>query len=129
MATKIDTVTARTRLKPRREPFWHRVSKGNYLGYRKMTADTAGTWTARALDETTGKQAYKSLGDFSDLPDHQRFDAALKAAQAWSTIWAGEGAPQPPPSAPSAAGTSRTCAPQRPIARPTTRKPGSRATC
>lgn len=83
MATKIDTVTSRARLKPRREPFWHRVSKGCYLGFRKMTADTEGTWTARALDEATGKQAYKSLSDFSDLPDHQRFDAALKAAQAW----------------------------------------------
>ncbi|MFT4269268.1 MAG: hypothetical protein QM586_18955 [Xenophilus sp.] len=32
MASKIDTVIARGRLKPRREPYWHRVSKGHYLG-------------------------------------------------------------------------------------------------
>ena len=31
----------------------------------------------------TGKQLYKALGELKDLPDHQRFDAAQKAAQAW----------------------------------------------
>jgi integrase len=63
MASKIDTVTARERLKPRREPYWHRISKGNYLGARK--------------------QVYKALGDLSTLPDHQRYDAAAKAAREW----------------------------------------------
>jgi hypothetical protein len=38
---------------------------------------------ARFLDETTGKQTYHSLGDFSRAPDHQRFDAAKKAAADW----------------------------------------------
>lgn len=83
MATKIDTVTARDRLKARREPYWHRVSKGNYIGFRKMTAGSGGTWTARSHDAGTGKQSYQSLGDFSELPDHQRFDAASKAAAVW----------------------------------------------
>ena len=83
MAAKINTVSARAKLKPRREPYWHRVSKGSYVGFRKLTADTSGTWLARALLETTGKQAYKPLGDFADLPDHQRFDAAAKAASEW----------------------------------------------
>ena len=38
---------------------------------------------ARARDEASGptKQLYESLGDFGALPDHQRFDAASKAAQ------------------------------------------------
>ncbi len=83
MANKIDTVTARAKLKPRREPYWHRVSKGNYVGFRRMTAGTGGTWVARSHDTATGKQSYRSLGDLSDLPDHQRFDAASKAALVW----------------------------------------------
>jgi hypothetical protein len=72
----ITTVLDRSKLKPRREPFWARESKGCYLGFRKMTASTTGAWVARFLDEATGKQIYQSLGDFSELPDHQRFDAA-----------------------------------------------------
>lgn len=83
MATKIDTVSSRARLKPRREPYWHRISKGCYLGFRKMTADSAGTWVARCMDEVAHKQLYNALGDFTALPDHQRFDAATKAAGAW----------------------------------------------
>jgi integrase len=82
MATKIDTVTSRDRLKARREPYWHRESKGCYIGFRKMTA-TGGTWVARAMDAETGKQVYKALGDFSEMPDHLRFDDARKAATAW----------------------------------------------
>lgn len=85
MATKIDSVTARDKLKLRREPYWHRVKKGAFLGYRKMMQDTGGTWVARVLDETTGKQNYKALGDFSDIPDHLRFDVAQSAAGEWFT--------------------------------------------
>lgn len=83
MATKIDTVTARSKLQPRREPYWHRVSKGNFLGFRKMTASGAGTWIARSFDDGTRKQVYQALGDFSTLPDHQRYDSAAKAAASW----------------------------------------------
>lgn len=83
MATKIDSVSARDKLKIRREPYWHRIEKGAYLGYRKMTTGPGGTWVARALDETTGKQTYKALGDFSDIADNLRFDAAQKAARSW----------------------------------------------
>jgi integrase len=85
MATRIDTVASRDKLKPRREPYWHRLRRGCYLGYRKMTSDGAGVWIARARDEASGptKQLYESLGDFGALPDHQRFDAASKASQAW----------------------------------------------
>jgi integrase len=82
MAT-FSKVIERDKLKPRRDPYWTKVSKGCYLGYRKMSASTTGSWLARCLDETTGKQAYKPLGDFTDLPDHLRHDAALKSAQAW----------------------------------------------
>ncbi len=79
----ITAVADRSKLKPRREPYWSRESKGCYLGFRKMTASTTGAWVARFLDEATGKQLYKSLGDFNELPDHQRFDAARRAAREW----------------------------------------------
>ena len=45
-----------------------------------MTASGSGNWIVRILDLITGKKTYKSLGDFSDLPDHQRFDAAQTEA-------------------------------------------------
>ena len=83
MATKIDTVSSRDKLKIRREPYWHRVSKGCFLGYRKMMAGPGGTWIARLLDHGSGKQSYNALGDFSDMADHLRFDLAKKAADEW----------------------------------------------
>ena len=42
-----------------------------------------GNWIARAMQESSGKENYKALGDLSELPDHVRFDAAQKAAQTW----------------------------------------------
>lgn len=80
MTQAIHTVTARAKLKPKREPYWFRINKGFALGYRKMTATSEGTWILRTLDDATGKKTYKTLGDFSELPDHQRFDAAQNAA-------------------------------------------------
>lgn len=76
MSHAINTVTARAKLKPKREPYWHPIKKGFALGYRKMTAAGSGTWVVRSLDLVTGKKTYRSLGDFAHLPDHQRFDAA-----------------------------------------------------
>ena len=84
MATKIDSVSARDKLKVRREPYWHRIAKGVFLGYRKMISGPGGTWIFRVLDESTRKQKYHSLGDFSELPDNIRFDAAQKAAREWA---------------------------------------------
>lgn len=83
MATTIDTVTARAKLKPRREPYWHKITKGNYVGYRKMTSTSVGSWSARAMDDATGKEVFKALGAFEDFPEHQRFDKATGAARAW----------------------------------------------
>ncbi len=81
----INTVTARDKLKTRREPHWHGVFKGAYLGYRKMTPGPGGSWVARMLDATTGGQKYHALGDFSDRPDNERFDLAQAAAREWFT--------------------------------------------
>lgn len=83
MAASITTVIARDQLKPRREPYWHKVSTGAYLGCRKMVAGSAGTWLARYRDADTGKQHHRALGDFDHLPAAQRFDAAAEAAREW----------------------------------------------
>lgn len=83
MATKIDTVSSRDKLKLRREPYWHRLSKGRYVGLRKRGGNGHGTWIARTMQESSGGKNYQALGEFSDLQDHLRFDAAQKAAQAW----------------------------------------------
>lgn len=83
MATKIDTVSSREKLKPRREPYWHRLAKGATLGYRKMANDSGGTWIARLRDELTGKQHPHPLGRLEDVLPSARFDAACKAAAEW----------------------------------------------
>lgn len=79
----IQNVSTRSRLEPRREPYWERIGQGCYLGYRTMTAGKPGSWIARHYDEATGTKPTKALGDFSEHPDSQRFDAAKGAALTW----------------------------------------------
>lgn len=83
MAKSISNVGDRDALKPRREPYWHKIEKGCYLGFRKMTASTDGTWVARHRDDATHKTTLRALGAFDDLPPNKRFDAAQKAAREW----------------------------------------------
>lgn len=83
MTTKIDTVSAREKLLPRRGPYWHRVSKGSYIGFRRMAREGHGTWLARSLDASSGKQIYKTLGELTELQANLRFDAAQREALAW----------------------------------------------
>ncbi len=78
----IDTVAARAKLKVRREPYWHKISAGCYLGFRKQSTSSSGQWVARWRDDSGG-QRYNSLGSFDDLPAHARFDAGARAAQSW----------------------------------------------
>ena len=83
MATNLKTVEARSRLKPRREPYWEALRKGCFLGYRKMVAGTHGTWVARWRDPATNQQRYSALGALEHLPPNERRDAAAKLAEAW----------------------------------------------
>lgn len=79
MAYYIDTKAKRDRLAKRREPYWHKVISGGYLGYR--VGSTGGTWIARYRD-ADGKQRYKSL----ELPHHyamNEFDCAIGEARKW----------------------------------------------
>lgn len=84
MAPRIDTVTARSRLKPGREPYWAKLSTGRYLGYRRMGA-SGGTWNARYWDSATSRNRFHSLGDLTGTPPHAQYDAARKLAEAWFT--------------------------------------------
>ena len=79
----INTVAGRSRLKARREPYWLKIRAGDFLGFRR-TGSAGGTWIARHRTDD-GKQVYKALGEFADLTDSERFDAASKAAAEWFT--------------------------------------------
>ena len=82
MTTKIDTVSARSRLAVRREPYWQRLAAGSHIGYR-AAADGLGTWIAKFRDASTGERSYQALGGFHHLPANERYDAAVKAAREW----------------------------------------------
>jgi site-specific recombinase XerD len=80
---KLDTVAARSKLEPRNGPYWHRVAQGQHLGFRVGVG--GGTWFAKYRDPDTGKRHQTGLGEFSNLPASDRFDAAMKAAREWFT--------------------------------------------
>ena len=82
---QIHKAGVRQGLAPRREPYWTRVQRGQYIGFRKMPvsqdAAKAGrepseTWIARYRSEDR-EQKYKSLNYVSDMD----FDTAKKAAE------------------------------------------------
>jgi integrase len=79
MQHKITTEKSRRELAPRRDPYWHQLAKGQFLGFRKTgpkDASAKGTWIARYRDRA-GKQHFRSL------QEHPEFTHAKKAADAW----------------------------------------------
>ncbi|MBI4968124.1 MAG: site-specific integrase [Rhodospirillales bacterium] len=83
--SKLDTRSARARLKQRREPYWVVLSKGCALGYRK---GARGFWIARYRDEA-GKQHYEALGAADDALDENAGAGCLsyKSAQERAGKW------------------------------------------
>ncbi len=79
---RLDRVDTREGLPPRRDPYWHRLSQGRHVGFRRMTKASPGTWLARLYDPESGYK-YQALGDFATLAEKDRFDAAKVAAEAW----------------------------------------------
>ena len=78
--------SARLRLASRREPYWTRLAKGCYLGYRKG-AQGRGAWIARWRD-AAGRQHFRALGAADDVLDADgvtslSFDAAQARAREW----------------------------------------------
>jgi hypothetical protein len=89
---KLDTRSARTKCQVRREPYWQRISKGCFIGYRRI-AD-GGTWVARMRD-TEGRQHYQAHGAADDIRDADgltvlSFAQAQEQARAWFTSKAHE---------------------------------------
>jgi integrase len=81
---KIDSRSARSRLRSRREPYWAKVSAGCHLGYRRMT--DGGTWIARFRDRATGRRSYSAIGAADDFRDADgiacfTFDQAQEVAR------------------------------------------------
>jgi integrase len=72
---RIDTVTGRAKLKPRREPYWSRLASGAHLGFRKLT-EGEGSWIGKWRDND-GVRHYRALGF------HPDYDTAAKAAREW----------------------------------------------
>lgn len=79
MAQKYDITTrlSRRALAVRREPYWHRLEAGGYIGYRRSQRDEHGQWIGRWRDKETGQQHYHALGFFHD------FDPAKQACEKW----------------------------------------------
>lgn len=80
---RIDSKTARARLKARREPYWHQIRAGAHLGYR-AAEQGEGTWVAKWRDPETGKRSYKALGAIVERDGGPRaFTEASKLANEW----------------------------------------------
>lgn len=76
----ISSKTQRGKLKPRREPYWHKLQLGGYLGYRRTKH--GGTWVARCRTKNS-KQQYESFGELSEYSDGEQFDEAQKLCWDW----------------------------------------------
>jgi len=84
---KIDTRSARVKLKERREPYWTVINAGCAVGYRR--GKSGGTWIARHYSPSRATaMKYKALGPADDAMDADGVAAlsyaqAQSAAQAW----------------------------------------------
>ncbi|MEZ5586251.1 MAG: tyrosine-type recombinase/integrase [Sedimenticolaceae bacterium] len=67
----LNSDSRRAKLKVRGEPYWHKITKGRFLGYRRRKSD--GTWIAR----------YGKLQQRLDSDLDMDYEAALKAAMTW----------------------------------------------
>ncbi|MFC5577526.1 tyrosine-type recombinase/integrase [Lysobacter niabensis] len=79
----MSTVRSREKLKPQREPHWHKLATGQFLGFRPSAIGKGGTWIARYYDPDTRRKPLKALGDFGHLPASDRFGAASADAREW----------------------------------------------
>lgn len=75
MAVTLKSKSARDKLTPRREPYWHRVKAGLFVGYRRH-ATGEGSWVARRRTDA-GAQQYRALGALDSLDD------AVEQAKQW----------------------------------------------
>ena len=79
----LTSVAKRADLAPRREPYYVNLRRGCALGFRKMNANSQGTWVARYTESGTNVQTKESFGTFEDRLPSERYEAAKDAAEAW----------------------------------------------
>lgn len=82
MARRIDTVDARNKLPARPAPYWVRLMPRCSLGFRKLAAGSPGNWVARVYDAASQADTWRTIGSFEELPAHERYAAAKRAAEA-----------------------------------------------
>jgi len=87
----LSTVRSREKLKPQREPYWHKLAIGHFLGFRPSSIGKGGTWIARHYNPESRKKTLQALGEFADMPASDRFTAASKAARKWFDHLSGGG--------------------------------------
>lgn len=93
MAVNIKTVSGRSRIEPRRDPYFEKLEGTLYVGIRKMVQGGDCNWVARTTDPT-GKRVFKALGVLAEHADGERFTAAKRAAEAWAAHLAAGGLPE-----------------------------------
>lgn len=79
---RIDTVSGRAKLAPRREPYWEKLAAGQHVGFRKL-ADGSGGWIARHYDAGSKARTYQALGDLGSVAGTDQWAEACKLARAW----------------------------------------------
>lgn len=77
MPRNLKSESARRLLKSRREPYWHCIRVGLYVGFRR-TVEGDGTWIARQLQPGTKKYLHRSLGPMAEFND------AVNEARSWA---------------------------------------------
>ena len=87
MSTKahnIKTVSGRERLQVRGDPYYDTLRKGHFVGFRKSSPRTEGTWVAR-IRNASGRPPYdeQTLGHLDEVPRAERYDLAVKKANEW----------------------------------------------
>lgn len=75
----LSTVRTREKLRQRNEPYWHKLTTGQYLGFRPGR----GSWVVRIYNRDTQANVFSSLGDFASILPSARFDAARREALAF----------------------------------------------
>ena len=80
----LSKVGTRDSLRARREPYWQRLRPGCFLGYRPSVKGGAGSWIARAYDDSGRKYRVKALGSYADHPPRDRFGHAKADAEKYA---------------------------------------------
>lgn len=82
MPVDFTTVTARSKLKVRPDPYWYKLRKSCHLGFRKSSTKTDGLWCARFTDNM-GYRTFNYFGALDNVANAERFDLARKLAEEW----------------------------------------------